>query len=41
MEVPHSNAQQGTNQELRKVTNRHSKLQRNCPKIKNEDFLWN
>ena len=42
------NAQQGDNQELcinptenNKAISRNSKLQRNRPKVKNDDFLWN
>ena len=42
------NVQQGDNQELcinpienNKVISRNSKLQCNCPKVKNDDFLWN
>ena len=32
--------QQGSKQELCKVPNKSSKIQRYCPKVKNEDFLW-
>jgi len=42
------NAQQGDNQEtcnnsiknIKEISGK-SKLQRNCPKVKNDDFLWN
>jgi hypothetical protein len=30
-----------THLEDSKETSRNSKLQRNCPKLKNDDFLWN
>ena len=36
-----SNVQQDINQELCKVPCRNLKIQRNCPKVKNDDFLWN
>jgi hypothetical protein len=46
-EALNSNAQQGVNQELcktphnnNKVISRNSKLQRNCPKVKNNDFVY-
>ena len=47
-EALNSNAQQEDNQESRrnptknnKEIGRNLKLQRNCPKVKNNDFLWN
>jgi hypothetical protein len=43
-----SNAQQGVSQELCNITTKNnkeisrvSKLQCKCPKVKNDDFLWN
>jgi len=38
-EALNSSMQQGVNQETCKVTSRNP--QRNCPKVKNDDFLWN
>ena len=36
-----SNVQQDINRELCKVSCRSLKIQQNCPKVKNDDFLWN
>ena len=38
-EALNTSVQQGVNQETCKVTSRNPQC--NCPKVKNDDFLWN